>query len=59
MFAAMITSPTFAIGTALIVAFGLVLFGIMRLVKYFHDEYRKDDDFKEPPYTLDPVDKGH
>lgn len=55
----MITSPTFAIGTALIVAFGLVLFGIMRLVKYFHDEYRKDDDFKEPPYTLDPVDKGH
>ena len=55
----MITSPTFAIGTALIVAFGLVLFGIMRLVRYFHEEYRKDDDFKEPPLTLGPADKRH
>ena len=51
----MMTSPTFAIGTALLIAFGLVLFGIWRLARYFHEEYRKDDDFKDPPYNLDPA----
>ncbi len=55
----MITSQTFAIGTALLIAFGLVLFGIRRLVKYFHEECHKDNDFKDPPYTLDPADKHH
>jgi hypothetical protein len=55
----MITSPVVAIGTALLIAFGLVLFGIWRLVKYFHEEYRKDNDFKEIPYTPDPADKRH
>ncbi len=45
----MIMSPTFAIGTALLIAFGLVVFGIWRLVKFFHEEYRKDNDIKEPP----------
>ena len=53
----MITSPTFAIGAALLIAFGLVLFGIRRLVKLFHEEYRKETDFKEPPYNLDPANK--
>ena len=53
----MITSTTFAIGTALLIAFGLVLFGILRLVKYFHEEYRKDNDFKEPPYAMGPANK--
>ncbi len=53
----MITSQTFAIGTALVIALGLVLFGIRRLVKFFHEEYHKDNDFKEPPYTLDPASK--
>jgi len=53
----MITSPSFAIGIALFVAIGLVVFGIRRLVKFFHEEYRRDNDFKDPPYTLDPVNK--
>jgi hypothetical protein len=55
----MIASQTFAIGTALLIAFGLVLFGIRRLVKFFHEEYRKDNDLKAPPYALDPADKHH
>ena len=53
----MITSPTFAIGTALLIAIGLVVFGIRRLVTFFHEEYRKDNDYKEPPYHLDPANK--
>ncbi|HEV2454893.1 MAG TPA: hypothetical protein VGY98_11565 [Verrucomicrobiae bacterium] len=53
----MMTSPTFAIGTALLIAVGLVLFGIRRLVTFFHEEYRKDNDSKEPPYNLDPAHK--
>lgn len=53
----MMTSPTFAIGTALLIAVGLVLFGIRRLVTFFHEEYRKGNDSKEPPYNLDPAHK--
>ena len=55
----MITSPTVAIGIALVIAFGLVIFGILRLVRYFQEEGRKDNDFKESPYALDPANKRH
>jgi hypothetical protein len=53
----MFTSPTLAIGIALLIAFGLVCFGIRRLVKHFQDEFRKDNSLKETPYPLDIADK--
>lgn len=55
----MITSPTVAIGIALVIALGLVVFGVIRLVKYFHEENRRDNDFKESPFALDPAKKQH
>jgi hypothetical protein len=55
----MFTSPTLAIGIALLIAFGLVCFGIRRLVKHFQDEFRKDNSLKETPYPLDIADKRH
>jgi len=53
------TSPTFAIGIALLIASGLVCFGIRRLIKHFQDEFRKDNTFKETSFPLDTADKRH
>jgi hypothetical protein len=53
----MFSSPTFAMGIALLVAIGLVCFGIRRLVKLFHEEFRRDNDLKDASYTLDTADK--
>ena len=53
----MLSSSTFTIAIALLVAFCLVCFGIRRLIKLFHEEFRKDNDFKDPSYTLDTADK--
>jgi hypothetical protein len=55
----MFSSPTFAIGIALIIAVGLVCFGIGRLMKHFQDEFRKDNSLKETSYPLDTADKRH
>jgi hypothetical protein len=53
----MFTSPTFTLGIALLVAFGLVGFGIRRLMKHFQDESRKDNSPEETPNTLDTASK--
>ena len=47
----MLTSPTIAIGIALLIAVGLVCFGIRRLMTHFQEEFRKDNTSKETPYT--------
>ena len=48
----MFSSPTITIGIALLVAFSLVCFGIIRLMKHFQEEFRKDNQFKETPVSL-------
>jgi hypothetical protein len=53
----MFSSPTITIGIALLIAFGLVGFGIRRLMKHFQEEFRKDNSLKETPYPLDPAGK--
>jgi hypothetical protein len=49
----MFSPPTITIGIALLVAFGLVCFGIRRLMKHFQEEFRKANHFKETPYPVD------
>ena len=53
----MLTSTTFTIGIALLIAVSLVCFGIRRLLKHFQEELRKDNSTKETPYTLDTASK--
>jgi hypothetical protein len=53
----MFSSQTIIIGIALLVAFGLVCFGIRRLMKHFQEEFRKDNSPKETPYALDSTRK--
>jgi hypothetical protein len=53
----MFSSPTLTLGIALLIAFGLVCFGIRRLVKLFHEEFRRDNSLHETSYPLDTADK--
>lgn len=53
----MFSSPTFTLGIALVIAFGLVCFGIRRLIKLFHEEFRRDDRPDEDSYNLDAAHK--
>jgi hypothetical protein len=53
----MFTSPTFTIEIALLVAIGLVGFGIIRLVMLFHEEFHRDNSLKDASYPLDTADK--
>ncbi len=53
----MLSSPTITIGIALLIAFSLVCFGIRRLMKHFQEEFRKDNQFKETPYSVDSAGK--
>jgi hypothetical protein len=55
----MFSSPTVTIGIALLIAIGLVCFGIRRLAKHFHEEFRRDNNLNETSYTLDTADKKH
>jgi hypothetical protein len=54
----MLSSQTITIGTALLIAFGLVCFGIRRLINHFREEFRKDNSLKATPYTVDSTEKG-
>jgi hypothetical protein len=54
----MFSSQTITIGIALLIAFGLVCFGIRRLIRHFQEEFRKDKSLKETPYTVDSTEKG-
>jgi hypothetical protein len=54
----MFSSPTITIGIALLIALGLVGFGIRRLIKHFQEEFRKDNSLKETPYPMDSPGKG-
>ena len=54
----MFSSPTITIGIALLIAFGLVGFGIRRLIKHFQEEFRKDNSLKATPFPMDSPGKG-
>jgi len=50
----MFTSPSLlTIGIALLVAAGLVCFGVVRLMRFFHEDFHKDNTAQESPYPLD------
>jgi hypothetical protein len=49
----MFSLSTITIGIALLTAIGLVCFGIGRLLKLFHEEFRRDNNFKETSYPLE------
>ena len=53
----MFSSTTLTIAVALVIAFCLVGFGIARLIKLFHEEFHRDESFKDASYTLDTADK--
>lgn len=53
----MFSSSTITIAIALFIAFGLVGFGIVRLIKLFHEEFHRDNDTGDASYTLDTADK--
>jgi len=55
----MFSSPTVTIGVALLIAIGLVCFGVVRLMRHFQEEFRKDNTSQETPYPLDTADKKH
>jgi len=49
----MFISPTLTIGIALSIAAGLVCFGIIRLLRHFRGEFRKEDLSQDAHYPLD------
>lgn len=48
----MFVSPTTTIGIALLIATGLVCFGVIRLIRHFQEEFSENDGGRKTKYSL-------